>query len=85
MAILFVNPTYTYKLGRDEDLWFVGYQIAKSVVKKDGQWKMVIGESPEFAKSCEVYLRGGFRNEITPELADELRDAGYAEFIVEED
>ncbi len=85
MAILFVNPTYTYKLGRDNDLWWVGYEIAKSLIKKDGQWKLLVGESPEFTAQCEVYLRGGFRNEITLELAQELQDAGFGDYIVYED
>jgi hypothetical protein len=84
MAILFVNPTYQYKLGRDEELWWVGYGIAKSLVKKDGKWKLLVGESPEFTATCEVYLRGGFRNEITEELAAELVAAGYGDYIVYE-
>lgn len=77
----FNNPTWDYKLGRGEELWFVSYPIAKDVVKKDGVWKTYVALTPEFIQTCEVVLRGGFRHEISTELADELVAAGYGEFV----
>lgn len=77
----FNNPTYQYKLGRDEELWWVGYPVAKDVAKKNGVWKTYLSMTPEFVATCEVVLRGGFLNEISEELADELVAAGYGEFV----
>ena len=42
MTKIFRGPTYRYKLGRPNDLWFVSYPIGKSVIKNNGTWSTVV-------------------------------------------
>jgi len=79
----FVNPTYEYKIGLPHDLYFVGYPVAKSVVKHNGAWKTVVVPREDFLAQCTEVLRGGFDHQITPQLAAELIAAGYGEYVVE--
>jgi hypothetical protein len=77
----FTGPTYEYKIGLPDELWFVGYPIGKTVVKTNGTWKTLVAPDEDFLRTCEHVLRGGYVNEITPELATELTNAGYGDYI----
>jgi hypothetical protein len=77
----FEGPTYEYKIGLPEELWFVGYPIGKTVVKSGGTWRTLVAPDEDFLKTCTHVLRGGFKHEISQALATELTNAGYGDFI----
>lgn len=78
---IFQGPTYEYKIGLPDELWFVGYPIGKTVVKSNGTWLTLVVPDDDFLKTCEHVLRGGHTIEISNELATELTNAGYGEYI----
>lgn len=80
----FNNPTYQYKIGLPHDLYFVGYPVAKTVVKYNGVWRTVVTPNEDFLKQCTEVLRGGYDHEITAQLAAELIEAGYGDYVVED-
>lgn len=80
---IFRGPVLLYKPGRPDPLWFVTQRIGKTVVKKDGAWRTVMNPQGDFLDQCEVVLRGGFTIEISNELASELTDAGYGDYVSE--
>lgn len=81
----FVGPVQKVRIGRElSELWWDYRPMSKTVVKKDGLWKTVVSPHEDFLASCEVVLRGGFVNDITPELATELTAAGFGQYIVED-
>lgn len=84
MAKIFRGPTYRYKLGRPNDLWFVSYQKGKTVVKRDGVWSTVITPQDSFLQSCQRYLRSGYEEPITEAEAAELTAAGYGDYVFNE-
>lgn len=73
----------TIKLGRGNDLWFVSYPWAKTVVKKNGTWSTIVSPQDSSLAAYDRVLRGGYENPITDEEAAELTAAGYGEYIVE--
>lgn len=73
----------TIKLGRGNDLWFVSYPWAKTVVKKNGTWSTIVSPQDSSLATYDRVLRGGYENPITDEEAAELTAAGYGEYIVE--
>lgn len=77
----FNSPTFERKLGRPHELWFVPQIQSKTVVKHNGQWRTVVTPTEDFIATCEVVLRGGYLHEISDELAAELTDAGYGDYI----
>lgn len=79
----FRGPELIYRPGRPDDLWFVSQRIGKTVVKKDGAWRTVMNPQGDFLDQCDVVLRGGFTIEISNELASELTDAGYGDYVSE--
>lgn len=79
----FNNPTFTQKIGKPHDLWFVSIQVPYTVVKVNGQWMKAQVVQDSFLRSCEVVLPGGYVNEISDELAAELTAAGYGDCISE--
>lgn len=83
MPSLWRGPTLTYKRGRPDPLWFTSFPIGKTVVKKDGAWRTVMTPQGDFLEQCEVVLRGGLDIEISDELATELTDAGFGEYVSE--
>lgn len=80
----FNNPTYQYKIGRPHDLWFVGYPVAMTVVKYEGEWQTVVAPQDDFIKLCDEVFYGGYDHKITPQMAAELTAAGYGEYITED-
>jgi len=70
------------KLGMDNDLWFVSYPWAKTVVKKNGIWSTIVSPQDSALSSYDKVLRGGYENPITEAEATELTAAGYGEYIV---
>ncbi len=83
MAKIFRGPAMTIKLGRGEDLWFVSYPWAKTVVKKNGTWSTIVSPQDSSLKDYDRVLRGGYENPITEAEAAELTAAGYGDYIVE--
>lgn len=83
MTKIFRGPAMTIKLGRGEDLWFVSYPWAKTVVKKNGTWSTIVSPQDSSLEDYDRVLRGGYENPITEEEAAELTAAGYGEYIVE--
>jgi hypothetical protein len=81
MAKIFRAPTYRYKLGRPNDLWFVSYPKGKTVIKRNGVWSTVITPQDSFLQECERALRGGYEEPITDAEAVELTAAGYGDYI----
>ncbi len=77
----FTTITQERKVGRPHDLWWVGTALAKSLVKHNGSWRVVVAMTEEFMAECTVVLRGGYLNEISDELAAELTAAGYGDYI----
>ena len=84
MTKIFRGPTYRYKLGRPEELWFVSYPIAKTVIKRNGVWSTVVAPMDSVLKEAERALPGGYVNVITDEEATELTSAGYGDYIFDE-
>lgn len=81
---IFRGPTYKKRLGREHDLWFVSYQVGKTVVKKNGVWSTVIVPQGDFLNTCDRVLRGGYEEKITAEEAAELTAAGYGDYVFNE-
>ena len=81
---IFRGPTYRYKLGRPNDLWFVSYPIGKTVVKRNGVWSTVISPQDSFLQESERALRGGYEEPITEAEAAELTAAGYGDYVFNE-
>lgn len=84
MPKIFRGPTYRYKLGMQEELWFVSYPVGKTVIKRNGTWSTVVVPQNSFLDECDRVLRGGFDNVITNEEAIELTAAGYGDYIFDE-
>jgi hypothetical protein len=84
MSKIFRGPTYKYKLGRPNDLWFVSYPIGKTVVKDNTTWKTIIAPMDSTLASYNRVLRGGYDNVITDAEAAELTAAGYGDYIFDE-
>lgn len=84
MTKIFRGPTYRYKLGRPNDLWFVSYPIGKSVIKNNGTWSTVIVPKDSDLATYQRVLRGGYDNVITDAEAAELTAAGYGDYIWDE-
>lgn len=84
MSKIFRGPTYKYKLGRPNDLWFVSYPIGKTVVKDGATWKTIISPMDSTLASYSRVLRGGYDNIITDAEATELTAAGYGDYIFNE-
>lgn len=83
MAKVFSGPSMQIKLGISNDLWFVSYPWAKTVVKKNGVWSTIVSPQDDTLKNYDRVLRGGYQNPITDAEAAELTAAGYGDYIVE--
>ena len=81
MPKIFRGPTYKYRPGREYDLWFVSYPIAKTVIKTGGVWKTIVVPQDSDLKTYQRVLRGGYDNVITDAEASELTAAGYGDYI----
>jgi uncharacterized protein with NAD-binding domain and iron-sulfur cluster len=77
------SPTYRVKTGKPHDLWFDVIDKTKTVVKFQGNWRTLVSPQEDFLNACDVVLRGGFVIEISEELATELSEAGFADYIKE--
>jgi len=82
MPKIFRGPSMKIKLGMSNELWFVSYPWAKTVVKKNGTWSTIVSPQDSTLSSYDRVLRGGYENPITDAEAAELTAAGYGEYIV---
>lgn len=80
----FTGPFLKVKRGRPDDLWWNYRPAGQTVIKKDGQWRTIMGPQEDFLRSCEVVLRGGYTHTINETLAAELTAAGYGQYISED-
>lgn len=59
------------------------YQLYEgvSLVKLDGVWHEMLYPAQDDLILAEVYFLGGHNHTISDEMADELREAGYGDYI----
>ena len=81
MSKIFRGPTYRYRIGKPEDLWFVSYPIGKTVIKNGGTWSTIMVPQNSDLANYDRVLRGGYDNVITDSEATELTAAGYGDYI----
>jgi hypothetical protein len=55
----------------------VGYNLGKTLVRRDGVWKLVQNKRKEWLDQCEYVFLGGRDNRITGEEKAALESAGY--------
>lgn len=55
----------------------VGYYQGKTLVKRDGVWKVVQNKRQDWLDQCEYVFPGGRENRVTGAQKAELESAGY--------
>jgi len=55
----------------------VGYNLGKTLVRRDGVWKLVQNKQQEYLDQCEYVFLGGRENRINGTEKAALESAGY--------
>jgi hypothetical protein len=56
---------------------FLRVRVGKTLVKRDGTWRLVRNKRQDWLDACEYVFRGGYDNEVPSSLVDELESAGF--------
>jgi len=75
---IFKPPTREISpLSLDPYYELVGYFQGRTLVKRDGVWKLVQNRQEDWLDQCEYVFRGGCENRVTGAEKAELESAGY--------
>jgi hypothetical protein len=64
-------------VGREPYLELTRHLAGSTVVKRAGVWSVVRSKRQSWLDECDVVLRGGYENEVTPAQKAELESAGF--------
>lgn len=74
------SQTHDFRFDGKSGLW--GYWLdAMSLARVDGEWQAVYVAVPEEVPGLDKFYRGGHRHYISPDEAEELRAAGFSDYI----
>lgn len=75
---IFKPPTREISpLSLDPYYELVGYFQGRTLVKRDGVWKVVQNRQEDWLDQCEYVFKGGCENRVTGAQKAELESAGY--------